>query len=382
MRPSFLVFGVLYLAILNSCIKKHEHHLDVDFDTSFPGARLDSVIYNEEDNIYTAYINPAFEPVNESPWFAFGISSETKKEIRLELEYGKYKHRYIPKLSSDKKNWKTINASNIEIDTISGNALIRLEVSQDQLYVSAQELESSEATYQWLDTLINQKAFLSKEVAGRTVKNNEGYVLTSNNDLKKAVVLIARQHPPEIPGGTIGFKAFYETLLNDSQVAQRFREKYNIITFPLLNPDGADAGNWRHNANGADLNRDWQEFRQPETQMVKSYLNDKTSEGTEIEFAIDFHTSYSGPYLLVLDSINEQKTQKIIPNWIKDIETGSSFKVEARRRSQELPYCYNYFFNEYQSEAVTYEEGDEIDREIIKQRAITYANSLMKTLIK
>ena len=67
--------------------------------------------------------------------------------------------------------------------------------------------------------------------------------------------------------------------------------------------------------------------------------------GKKIQFAIDFHTSYSGPYLLVLDSINTAKSKKIIPDWIQKIEMNSNFKVEARRRSQKLPYCYNYFIN-------------------------------------
>ena len=125
-------------------------------------------------------------------------------------------------------------------------------------------------------------------------------------------------------------------------------------------------GNWRHNANGVDLNRDWVGFTQPETQTVKSYIESVIEKGNKIEFAMDFHTSYSGPYMLVLDSINEIKTKGIIPKWIQNIESNSQFKVEARRRSQDLPYCYNYFFNQAGCEAVTYEDGDEINRDIIK----------------
>ena len=148
-----------------------------------------------------------------------------------------------------------------------------------------------------------------------------------------------------------------------------------------MNPDGADMGNWRHNANGKDLNRDWIDFSQPETQMVKSFLADKTSVGKKVRFGIDFHTSFSGPYLLVLDSINENTPGRIIPNWIENIEENSNYTVNNRKRSQELPYCYNYFFNELNAEAVTYEDGDEIDRAIIRKKAKVYAEQLMKTLL-
>ena len=36
----------------------------------------------------------------------------------------------------------------------------------------------------------------------------------SNENLKKAIVLVARQHPPEIPGGTFAFNSFYETFFD------------------------------------------------------------------------------------------------------------------------------------------------------------------------
>ena len=170
--------------------------------------------------------------------------------------------------------------------------------------------------------------------------------------------------------------------MTNSKTANTFRKNFNIYTFPLLNPDGADLGNWRHNANGVDINRDWIDFTQPETKMVKNYLDEKTSKGAKIKFALDFHTSYSGPYLLVLDSINAAKSKKIIPDWIQNIENNSNFNVEARRRSQELPYCYNYFINTFDCEAVTYEDGDEIDRDIIKERAKIYAQNLMKTMLQ
>lgn len=350
------------------------------FDSSFAGARLDSTV-NKGSDKYIAYINPAFEPVNKSPWFAFAVSSDAEKDIEITLNYGTYKHRYIPKLSTDKKTWKKIVDSQIKIDTALGTATLKLKVSPQKLYIAAQEMESSKDTYAWLDTILAKHQFLKKAVAGKTVKENDNFVVTSNDSLNNAIVLIARQHPPEIPGGTIGFKAFYEALLSDTKTANTFREQYNIITFPLLNPDGADMGNWRHNANGSDLNRDWVDFSQPETKMVKSYIENKIKEGTKVKFALDFHTSHSGPYLLVLDSINEVKTKGIIPNWIKNIQSNSQFKVEARRRSQELPYCYNYFFNQVGSEAVTYEDGDEIDRKIIKERARVYADELMKTML-
>jgi hypothetical protein len=380
MRRFKINWGIGVFIALLSCIENNTGAGDVSFYSSFEGARLDSTKHIK-GNRYVCFINPAFEPVNPSAYFAFGVSSKSEKEIEIELNYGKHKHRYIPKLSLDKRHWKNIEKSRIKVDTLLGNATINLLVSQDTLYVAAQEIETSADTYKWLDTMLAEHTFLKRELAGKTVKDNNNYVVTTNKNLKKGIVLIARQHPPEIPGGTIGFKSFYETLLNHSETAVKFREQYNVITFPLLNLDGVDMGNWRHNANGVDLNRDWVSFSQPETQMVKRYMEELQRSEINIVFALDFHTSYSGPYLLVLDSLSQKKTKNIIPDWIHSIEANSQFKVEARPRSQELPYCYNYFINQFGCEAVTYEEGDEIDRDIIRDRAKVYANELMKTLL-
>jgi len=378
----YISLRILILFFITLGISCHKSKVEdgVIFDTSFLSARLDSVKRISE-NRYSVFIDPSFEPVNKSPWFAFVVTSESEKEIEIELNYGNYKHRYIPKLSSDKKEWKKIDPSQVKIDTALGRAILKLNVSPQKLYVAAQEIESSKDTYVWLDSTIKKHPFLQKNVAAKTVKGSNNYVVNSNLKANKAIVLIARQHPPEIPGGTIGFKAFYEELLNDTKTANAFRRMYNIIAFPLLNPDGVDMGNWRHNANGVDLNRDWIAFTQPETNMVKEYLSTKIKKDVKINFAIDFHTSYSGPYMLVLDSINERKTKGVIPDWIKNIEANSQFKVETRRRSQDLPYCYNYFYNQFGSEAVTYEDGDEIDRNIIKDRAKVYAQELIKTML-
>ena len=149
----------------------------------------------------------------------------------------------------------------------------------------------------------------------------------------------------------------------------------------MPNPDGVDSGYWRHNSNGVDLNRDWIEFTQPETKAIKQFLESKVSLGLKIEFAIDFHTSYSGPYLLTLDSFNQDLSKGLTKKWINNINSKSSFLVEERKRSQKLPYCYNYFFNQFNSEAVTYEEGDEINRDTIKKRARVYAKQLINTLL-
>ena len=171
--------------------------------------------------------------------------------------------------------------------------------------------------------------------------------------------------------------------MSDSELAQKFRTQFEILIFPLVNPDGVDNGNWRLNANGKDLNRDWISFDQPETKAVRDWLiNSENNDSVgEYSFGIDFHTSYSGPYLLTLDTIPHSIENDLTSKWINQIELQRNEKLDIRPRAQSLPYCYNWMINELGIEAVTYEEGDEIDRAVIRERAADYANILMNLLL-
>ena len=353
---------------------------EVVFSSHFLGGKLDRI--SKKENGYVAYIEPAHEPVNKSPYYAFSVASSSTKEIELTLNYGEYAHRYIPKLSRDRINWSPIEQDKIRIDKNTGEATLILKISKSPLFVAAQEITSTAETNKWIEQQRLSSAFLRLDTIGFSVQKRPLTVIHSGGTSKKAIVLIARQHPPEIPGGTIAFNAFFETLMAKDEVANTFRDTFHIITFPMPNPDGVDLGYWRHNANGVDLNRDWIAFTQPETKAIKAYLESFSEQELDIQFAVDFHTSYSGPYLLTLDELNQSQSDKITAKWIFEIEQNSPFKVEERKRSQALPYGYNYFFNQFGSEAVTYEEGDEVNRGIIRERAKVYAHHLMQVLLE
>ena len=62
---------LLLIGLLFSCQKEET---TIVFDHSFAGAKLDSLV-RIDANTYEAFIFPAFEPVNKSPYFAFSITS-------------------------------------------------------------------------------------------------------------------------------------------------------------------------------------------------------------------------------------------------------------------------------------------------------------------
>lgn len=91
---------------------------------------------------------------------------------------------------------------------------------------------------------------------------------------KKMILILSRQHPPEVTG-YLAMQSFVETICGEGDTATKFREVYNTYVIPNLNPDGVDNGHWRHNSGGVDLNRDWEDFNQPELQAVKRFIEKK-----------------------------------------------------------------------------------------------------------
>ncbi|MEP1094081.1 MAG: hypothetical protein ABJG78_03175 [Cyclobacteriaceae bacterium] len=149
----------------------------VTASNQFDGARLNDFTQLSK-TIYQATISPENIPVNASAWFSFKIWSDEKKAIQLSLTYTHHKHRFIPKLSNDGKNWNSFEGQ-LALNHDSTTATFNITVSPDTLWVSAQEVFSSKSTYDWVDSFIASKDFISKKVAGKSVLNQDVFVVSS-----------------------------------------------------------------------------------------------------------------------------------------------------------------------------------------------------------
>src|SRR5690606_30972055 len=75
---------------------------------------------------------------------------------------------------------------------------------------------------------------------------------------RKKIWMIARQHPGESMAEWAA-EGFVERLLDRADsLSQALLERCIFYVVPRMNPDGAVHGNLRTNANGADLNREWE----------------------------------------------------------------------------------------------------------------------------
>ena len=359
----------------------------------FEGARFNGAVLTD-DTLITVLITPENTPINMSPWYAFKIWSEEKQDIYLKLTYseGAY-HRYYPKLSWDGLNWQILDSAKYnetlkhindeeEEEKVPVNALMQLSIGPDTLWISAQELITSSKTEQWSEQLA-LKSFVSKTMIGESHKGRPVNLLQiGQGDDEKMIMVLSRQHPPEITG-YLAMQAFVETICSDSELAVNFRSKYNTYVVPLMNPDGVDNGHWRHNNGGIDLNRDWEDFNQPETASIREFMKQKTSGGGKFYFGIDFHSTQEDIYYTI-DPELKGNMADLVPELIE--ATGMEFEdyepnVQPRTEFGVKVTSYSYFFFEYGAEAFTYEVGDNTPRNFIRKKAEVTAIKLMELMM-
>ena len=252
--------------------------------------------------------------------------------------------------------------------------------------MSAQEIFTSKAHDVWTDK-IAVSPFVTESIIG-TSRN--GYPLrmlqvqTDPNVNKPYVVWIGRQHPPEVTGA-LALIPFTETVLGGGDLSDTFLKHFNVLIIPMMNPDGVEAGHWRFNDGGMDLNRDWGPFSQPETRAVRDAFRRFETGQDKIAFFLDFHSTWRN--LLYTQTDAEPTNPPLFTkDWIAAVDKRLddnvySFTREPRAVS-ERPISKNYIYQKYGVPAITYVVGDATPRSAIDLSAKVFAEEMMKLLLE
>lgn len=346
----------------------------------FPAARLNG-FRQVKDSLYEVTITPENSPINPSPWYAFKIWSTGPETIALRLHYPKSRHRYFPKLSADGTSWQDLDSAAMSYPD-SADAVLTLSISADTLWVAAQEIIDSRAVYDWCQTLADDQLVhfdtIGKSKLGRPLYFLDIYGGSKKN--KETIVILSRQHPPEVTG-YMAMQAFLKELLG-SGMRQEFFKKYRVMVYPLLNPDGVDLGHWRHNAGGIDLNRDWEFYHQPETRAVADHIvHEVKTNNDDVIIGLDFHSTYNDVYYTMTETTS-------IPHfrepWFARIEEllGNGYRINESAASVGAPVTKGWFFTQFAgAEGITYEIGDNTSREFIARKGRVSAQALMEVLL-
>lgn len=357
---------------------------DVFADNNFAGARLNNFI-KVNDTLYQATVSPENEPINHSSYYSFRMWSDEPKDIILELNYTYSKHRYHPKTSVNGRDWNSFPVENLTYIGDSTNALLKLSVSADTIWISAQELMDSKMVGQWCSELAkDDRARLS--VIGKSREGRDMIFLDlyeGEKDEKETIVLLSRQHPPEVTG-FMAMQAFAREILDNDNSAE-FLKRYRVMIYPLLNPDGVDNGHWRHNTGGIDLNRDWAYYHQPETRQVANHMVTETKNyDNEVILGLDFHSTWHDVYYTLAKEEITTSIPGFTQQWFRGIEKslGDGYQINEKPSGLGAPVTKGWFYTQFGAEGITYEIGDETPRDFIKVKGQVSAQEMINVFLE
>jgi hypothetical protein len=363
---------------------KQTFHLDdlgVFASNEFDSARLNDFT-KENDSTALVVINPENVPINISPYYAFKTWSTIPKTFYFKFKYPKgYKHRYIPKLRIN-NNWSIIDSMNVfKNDSI---VTIKLNLSATPIIVAAQEIQSSADVKNWYTNIVKGKeTFVKIKSVGSSSLGRNLPVLDIYKGSKKnkdIIVLLTRQHPPEVTG-YYAFQSFLATILNENELAEAFLNKFRILAFPIANPDGVDLGHWRHNAGGIDLNRDWSVYNQPEIKQIVKYIDKAVSKKAKLILGLDFHSTWYDVFYT-----NKTRKETAIPNfendWFIALEKNiPNYTVNEQSSNSNKPVSKGWFLYGHNAVGITYEIGDATPKDSIELIGRITAEQMMNIIL-
>ena len=349
---------------------------------NFPAARLNK-FDRINDSLYEATISPENAPINPSPWYAFKIWAKEARTLNVRLEYGKFWHRYNPKISSDGEHWEALDSSLVQLGIDSTSATIKLNIDKDTLWVAAQEIQDTRRVGAWMNSFKNN-ALVTIGTAGESVQGRPLFhmnITKGDNRGKPAIIVISRQHPPEVTG-FFAMKAFIETLIELGS-KNGFFDSYRLMVYPLMNPDGADLGHFRHNTGGVDLNRDWSIYRQPEIAQITQHMVNETKEHkNNVLLGLDFHSTFHDVYYTPHESV-KRKIPDFTKTWLESIRSALNIDdINESPGKGERPTSSAWFNRQFGATGITYEIGDKTPREFIKKKGEVSAHALMDYFLK
>ena len=352
-------------------------------DARHEGGDLDGCQFRGNDMVELTFLPEDNNVDSAFAWYSIRVTATQRGELTLDLLFPRAYARFWPKLSTDGRSWQRAPDNAVVIADDGKSMQLTLEVGEPGLWVSAQELLTREYYDQWLTELDAHEELRTSEI-GRSVEGRP-IRLARTDDKAEVVLLLGRQHPVEVPGA-LAMRQFVDVVLGDSALAREFRERFALLIIPLVNPDGVANGHARHNAGQTDLNRDWGPFTQPETQSIAKLLDGLGDPGMRPRLMLDFHATKMTPTMVFYTQVPEDNTDPPLfaTNWLTRVDAriaGYEFRHDPREPSG-LANAKNYFFSRYGIPSITYEIGDEADRNEVRKYTPVFAEEMMRTLLE
>ena len=330
---------------------------------------------------FTLVISPEDPPpINDSAWYAFQVVANESETVQVTLQYIDGHHRYWPKVSRDGRTWTRLDESQVSVAEDRSAAVLSLPADRKPWWIAGQELLMPEMIDREIRDLGGSLG-LELELLGESAQGRPIHRLDTRGDDRETLLIVGRQHPPEITG-SVALTPFVAALLADNDAARQFRQRFRVVVVPFMNPDGVILGYWRHNTGGVDLNRDWGPFTQPETRLLKNLVDELVADGNRIRVFLDFHSTQRNLFYTQNDA-DVTVPVDFATRWLDAARprmVNYEFTQE-KRPNNGRPTSKNYMYDRFGIPAITYEMGDETDRDAIRHSAGVFAEELMTLML-
>lgn len=324
------------------------------------------------DRDVTLLVTPEHAPpINPSPWYAFRYDAVGDEPVTITLRYLGAEHRYTPKRDDGQGVWRDVAA---ELSADGKGVVMRLPPSRGR--IAAQEIitpgDAAQDLARWSAATGSAVFTLGTSHDGRKIEA----IRLGRADAPRLVVLLGRQHPPEVTGA-IAMRAFVDALAQRAAML----DDVQVLVVPMLNPDGTARGHWRANRGAVDLNRDWGEFTQPETRAVKAWL-DALPAGVRPVLMVDFHSTSRNLFYVQGDEASPAQA-RFLAAWLGGRDNafaGYPFTIEPRNANPGSGTAKNWFHARYAIPSYTYEVADTADRDAARMAARELAVGLVAAL--
>jgi hypothetical protein len=248
----------------------------------------------------------------QANWYYFRVDGAKGQALTIDLVDlpGEYNYRpnrgavtgdTFPWYSEDNRRWRQIETAEYQADE--PLLRIRLTPRANRIWIAHVPPYTNHHLQRLLREFKTHPA-LQRQVVGKTAQGREMLLLTITDERapaaqKKVLWLMFRQHSWEAGSSWAGEGAL-RFLLSADLVATEMRRTAIFKIFPCGDPDGVARGGVRFNANGFDLNRNWDavnETKMPEIAAQRKALLDWVDAGRRVDLFLTLHNTETSEYL-------------------------------------------------------------------------------------
>jgi hypothetical protein len=305
---------VFWLAVIALSLQFVFATKPISIHTDFEGGALGKIVRVAETHFRCGVKGESDQDGRnrQANWYYFRVDGAKDQALTLDLVDlpGEYNYRpnrgavtgeTLPWYSEDNRHWRPIETAEYQPDT----PLLRLRLRSraNKIWIAHVPPYTNQQLQRLLDEF-KRRSDLRQQIVGRTAQGRAMLLLTITDESepakqKKVIWLMIRQHSWEAGSSWAGEGAL-RFLLSADPVAVQMRRTAIFKIFPLCDPDGVARGGVRFNANGFDLNRNWDavdETKMPEIAAQRKAILDWVDAGQRVDIFLTLHNTETAEYL-------------------------------------------------------------------------------------